>query len=108
MSSESGKQVGEEFRPLVESFERIGSPWRLVVLDTLYGAEMRFSELRGATGANQSTLARVLDDLETAGLVERRVEEESPVATYYGLTQKGAALQPALCSLTEWAEEYLG
>lgn len=108
MSSEGGQQVGGDFRPLVESFERIGSPWRLVVLDTLDGAEMRFSELRETTDANQSTLARVLDDLEAEGLVERRIEEESPVATYYGLTEKGTALQPALRSLTEWAEEYLG
>jgi len=108
MSSDGGKQVGGTDRPLFESFERIGSPWRLVVLDTLHGAEMRFSELRDATGANQSTLARVLDHLEADGLVERRIEEESPVATYYRLTEKGTALQPALRSLAEWAEEWLG
>ena len=108
MSSEGGRRVRGDNRPLVESFDRIGSPWRLVVLDTLHGAEMRFSELREATGANQSTLARVLNDLKADGLVERRLEEDSPVATYYGLTEKGTALQPALRSLTEWAEEWLG
>ncbi len=108
MFSEGGQRVGGDASPLLESFERIGSPWRLVVLDTLHGTEMRFSELREATGASQSTLARVLDDLESEGLVDRRVEEESPVATYYWLTEKGRALQPALRSLTEWAEEYLG
>jgi DNA-binding HxlR family transcriptional regulator len=108
MSSEGGPRVRGSVRPLVESFDRIGSPWRLVVLDTLQGREMRFSELREATGANQSTLARVLDDLDADGLVQRRLEEDSPVATYYGLTEKGTALQPALRSLTEWAEEWLG
>jgi len=107
MSSEGGSRVGGSVRPLVESFDRIGSPWRLVVLDTLDGREMRFSDLREATGANKSTLARVLDDLETDGLVERRIEEDSPVATYYGLTEKGVALQPTLRSLSEWAEEWL-
>lgn len=107
MSSNGVSRVGGNIRPLVESFDRIGSPWRLVVLDTLHGAEMRFTELREEIGANPSTLARVLDDLTADELVERRIEEESPVATYYQLTEKGAALQPALRSLNEWAQEWL-
>jgi DNA-binding HxlR family transcriptional regulator len=99
--------MGSNVRPLVESFDRIGSPWRLVVLDSLYGEEMRFNELKRSTGANTSTLARVLDNLEDDGLVERRIEEASPVATYYRLTEKGKALKPVIRSLTEWAEEWL-
>jgi len=108
MSSEWGSRVGRDVRPLVESFERIGSPWRLVVLDRLHGEELRFNQLKESTGAPASTLARVLDDLEADGLVDRRLEAESPVATYYRLTDKGRALEPALRSLTEWAEEWLG
>lgn len=100
--------MGRDVRPLVESFERIGSPWRLVVLDRLHGEELRFNQLKESTGAPASTLARVLDDLEADGLVDRRLEAESPVATYYRLTDKGRALEPALRSLTEWAEEWLG
>lgn len=107
MSSDGGTRMGGNLRPLVESFERIGSPWRLVVLDRLQGEELRFNELKRSTDANTSTLARVLDDLEENDLVERRIEEASPVATYYTLTEKGRALQPALRSLSEWAEEWV-
>jgi len=107
MATGSGSGVGSNVRPLVESFDRIGSPWRLVVLDSLHGEEKRFNELKRSTGANTSTLARALDNLEEEGLVERRIEEASPVATYYQLTEKGRALQPVIRSLTEWAEEWL-
>lgn len=96
-----------DVRPLVQSFEHIGSPWRLVVLDRLQDQEMRFSELNRSIDASTSTLSRVLDDLEEDGLVERRIEEASPIATYYTVTEKGGALQPALRSLAEWAEEWV-
>lgn len=107
MASRRGAQVGCDVNPLVESFERIGSTWRLVVLDRLYGEEMRFNELKRSVDANSRTLARVLDELTEEGLVDRRVEEAAPVASYYRLTEKGAALQPVFESLETWGEEWL-
>jgi DNA-binding HxlR family transcriptional regulator len=49
----------------------------------------------------------VLDDLQDMGFVNRRLEEESPVATYYSLTAKGESLFPVFDAIESWAEEWL-
>ena len=93
--------------PVVKAVEEIGSKWRLNVLHDLQEGEKRFNEVKESTGASSSTLSRVLDDLEELGLVERRVEER-PIASYYRLTEKGEALNPALDELGDWSEDWLG
>jgi len=92
--------------PVVEAIEEIGSQWRLVVLYDLQEGEKRFNELKRSTGSNSRTLSRVLDDLEAAGLVRRRVEEQ-PIASYYSLTEKGEALCPVMDRLEEWSAEWV-
>lgn len=92
--------------PVVEAVEEIGSQWRLLVLHDLQEGEKRFNELKRSTSASSRTLSRVLDDLEEAGLVARRVEER-PIASYYTLTEKGEALCPVLETLEGWAEEWV-
>jgi len=92
---------------VVDSLQLVGSQWRLLVLHDLQGGEKRFNELKRSTDANARTLSRVLDDLGDAGLVSRRVEEDAPVATYYSLTEKGAALCPVFDEIESWADEWL-
>lgn len=92
---------------VVKSIDQIGSRWRLVVLHALADGEYRFNELKRATDANARTLSRVLDDLQDLGFVERRLEAESPVATYYTLTEKGESLCPVFDAVEEWADEWL-
>ncbi|WP_181684649.1 winged helix-turn-helix transcriptional regulator [Halorhabdus salina] len=92
--------------PIVEAVEQIGSQWRLIVLYDLAEGEQRFNELKRSTGASSRTLSRVLDDLEDAGLVDRRVEDR-PIATYYSLTEKGQALCPIFTDLEGWADEWV-
>ncbi|WP_440008407.1 winged helix-turn-helix transcriptional regulator [Halomicrococcus sp. SG-WS-1] len=97
----------EGVRPVVESFELIGSQWRLVVLYDLHGEEKRFNELKRSTGASSRTLSRVLDDLRETGFVSRRTEADAPIATYYSLTEKGRSLCPVFDAMEEWAAEWL-
>jgi DNA-binding HxlR family transcriptional regulator len=96
---------------VVEAIDEIGSQWRLIVLHDLQdgddpGAEKRFNELKRSTSASSRTLSRVLDDLEDADLVERRVEDR-PIATYYRLSEKGRALCPVFESLERFSEEWV-
>ena len=93
--------------PVVDSIEQIGSQWRLVVLHELLNGESRFNELKRETDANARTLSRVLDDLQETGFVDRRLEEDSPVATYYSLTAKGESLAPVFEEIDSWAHEWL-
>ncbi|GAB3697997.1 winged helix-turn-helix transcriptional regulator [Halorubrum pallidum] len=93
--------------PVVDSLEQIGSRWRLVVLHELLNGESRFNELKRETDANARTLSRVLDDLQETGFVDRRLEEDSPVATFYSLTPKGESLAPVFEEIDDWAHEWL-
>jgi DNA-binding HxlR family transcriptional regulator len=93
--------------PVVDSIEQIGSQWRLVVLHELLSGEARFNELKRETDANARTLSRVLDDLQVTGFVDRRLEEDAPVATYYSLTDKGESLAPVFEEIDSWANEWL-
>lgn len=91
---------------IVEAIEQIGSKWRLIVLNDLDNGEKRFNELKHSTDASSRTLSRVLEDLQDADLVNRRVEDQ-PIATYYSLTEKSEALCPVFSELEEWSEQWL-
>ena len=103
---EPGPDADREACPVIEALDQIGSKWRLVVIHDLTAGEKRFNELKRSTGASSRTLSRVLDDLQDAGLVDRRFEEDAPVATYYSLTAKGKALCPVFEAIEEWATEW--
>lgn len=83
--------------PVVEAMEQIGSSWRLIILHNLLGEEVPLNELTRATGATSRTLARVLDDLEDADLIERRVEDK-PLATDYVSRIRGGDCSPSSTS----------
>jgi len=107
MSSPTALEEKYENCPVIEALEEIGSRWRMTVIHVLREGELRFNELKRATDANSQTLSRVLEELEDNGYVERRVEEDSPVAVYYSLTPKGAELHVAFDEIHEWGEKWL-
>ncbi|MDF9748481.1 winged helix-turn-helix transcriptional regulator [Natrinema salsiterrestre] len=92
---------------VVGAVEEMGAKWKLIILNDLRDGEKRFNELKRSTGASSYTLSRVLDDLEEEGFIENRKEFESPVASYYTLTEKGNALCPVFESLDAWGEDWL-
>ena len=92
---------------VIDSLEQIGSLWRLAVLHDLQDGENRFNELKRSTGASSRTLSRVVDDLGEMGFVDRRLEEDAPVATYYSLTEKGESLCPVFDAIGDWAKEWI-
>ncbi|MFP8958754.1 winged helix-turn-helix transcriptional regulator [Natrialbaceae archaeon A-CW3] len=103
-----GAALGESgLCPVVRSIEQIGSQWRLAVLHELQTGEHRFNELKRATDANARTLSRVLEDLGELGFVDRRIEEDAPIATYYSLTPKGRSLEPVFDEIECWAGSWL-
>ena len=103
----SQERYSEEACVVIDSLEQIGSQWRLIVLHDLQEGEKRFNELKRSTSASSRTLSRVLDDLGEMGFVNRRLEEDAPVATYYSLTEKGRSLCPVFDEIEAWADEWL-
>src|SRR5881396_1822300 len=100
---------GDEVCPYYhQAVELIGKRWTGAIVDALLLGERRFSEITQAVPEiSDRLLSMRLRELEGAGIVARRVLEGSPVRVEYGLTDKGAALEPAISALRDWAREWL-
>jgi DNA-binding HxlR family transcriptional regulator len=96
-----------EASPVVYAVETVGTPWRLQILYALRDAELRFNEVKGATGGRSKTVSDALEVLTEAGLITRRTEEAAPIAVYYRLTEKGTTLLSQLDHISEWAVEWM-
>jgi DNA-binding HxlR family transcriptional regulator len=93
--------------PVVRALDAVGTQWRLQVVYALRGSEMRFNELKRATGGRSKTVSDALDVLAENDLVARRTEEAAPIAVYYRLTEKGEALVDGLDAVNRWAVEWM-
>ena len=72
----------------------------------LSGAE-RYSQIGAAVpGLSDRLLAERLREFVEAGLVERDVLDEQPVAVRYRLTDKGSALAPVVRELLAWSHRW--
>jgi DNA-binding HxlR family transcriptional regulator len=93
---------------LARAFEFLGKRWNAVVLGSLQDRPAGFRELsRTIGGISDSVLSDRLADLCGAGLIARTVSEGPPITVSYALTDRGAALMPALEQISLWAQEHL-
>jgi DNA-binding HxlR family transcriptional regulator len=86
----------------------IGGRWKVPILWNLFTGTCRFGELsRKVGGATQKMLTQQLRELESDGLVHRKVYPEVPPRVEYSATALGRSLEPVVAALTEWGEKYL-
>jgi DNA-binding HxlR family transcriptional regulator len=88
--------------------ELVGKRWTGAILSVLMDGPLRFSEIgQLVPDLSDRLLSERLKELETEGIVERRVIDETPVRVEYALTEKGRALEPAVGALKSWARDWL-
>ena len=93
---------------LARAFDFLGKRWNGMVLGNLRDGPAGFRELsRAMGGISDSVLSDRLSDLASAGLIIRTVDEGPPLAVSYALSDRGAALIPALTQISLWAQEHL-
>jgi DNA-binding HxlR family transcriptional regulator len=91
-----------------KAVELVGGRWTGAVIRLLLTERMRFAELRAAIpDISDRMLSERLRELEAEGIVARIVIPETPVRVEYELTEKGRALEQALCALGRWAERWV-
>ena len=91
------------------AIELIGKRWTGAILCALTERPLRFGELgRAIPGLSDRLLSQRLRELEDEGLVLRKVEAGAPVRVTYSLSDKGAALKPAIAELQAWAKRWNG
>ena len=96
----------EDGRAVRGVLDRIGDKWSLLVVGTLAGGRLRFTELqRHIPGVSQRMLTLTLRHLERDGLVSRTVHAEVPPRVEYDLTATGRTLIAPSVALASWAIE---
>lgn len=93
--------------PVETTLTLIGSKWKVLILRDLLDGTKRFGELKKSIGGvSQKVLTAQLRDMETSGLLTRRVYAEVPPRVEYTLTDLGQSLRPILEAMSSWGEEY--
>jgi DNA-binding HxlR family transcriptional regulator len=92
--------------PIARSLERVGEWWSMLVMrDALHGLR-RFDEFQDSLGIAPNMLARRLNALVEAGLLERRRYSEHPPRYEYVPTARGRDFRPVLLSLLAWGNRH--
>ena len=98
---------GDGGRAIRGILDRVGDKWTLLVVATLDGERLRFTELQQRIpGISQRMLTRTVRHLERDGLVSRTVFAEVPPRVEYELTAAGRTLIEPAVALAEWAVDH--
>lgn len=86
----------------------IGGKWKPVIIYYLMEGTRRFGELRKLMpDATQKMLTQQLRELESDGVIHRKVYQVVPPKVEYSLTPYGRTLRPVMRELCKWGEKHM-
>ena len=82
----------------------LGGKWKIRILFTLFNnKKVRFNELKKVLKTiTQQMLSKQLKELETDGIINRKVYQVIPPKVEYSLTEFGLSVIPILKSFSDW------
>jgi len=94
--------------PVMTTLAVVGGKWKPAILWTIEQNEViRFGELKRAIpGITQKMLTQQLRELETDGIVNRKVYPEVPPKVEYSITSYGATLNKVLFEMAAWGTQH--
>jgi len=94
--------------PIATSLDILGDRWSLVIVRDMLVGKRTFNDfLASRERITTNVLTDRLNQLEQAGLVERRAYQQRPERFEYRLTVAGRGLLPVLQELCRWADLHL-
>lgn len=85
----------------------IDDKWKVLIIRDLLTGTKRFGELKKSlSGITQKVLTNNLRQMESSGLISRKVYAEVPPRVEYSLTDTGLSLKPILDSMVNWGNSY--
>ena len=92
--------------PMTSVMNVIGGKWKVIILYHLRDSTLRFGELRKRIPKiTQKMLTQQLRELESDGLVSRKVFPEVPPRVEYKSTALSDELRPIIDMLCEWGQK---
>ncbi len=89
------------------AIELVGRRWTGAILRSMLVGATRFGEIRAAVPSlSDRLLSERLRELESEGVIERKVIPSTPVRVEYTLTEKGRGLGSVVRAVAEWAETW--
>jgi DNA-binding HxlR family transcriptional regulator len=93
--------------PVDLTLQIVGGRWKGIVIWNLRDGIKRFSELkRTLVTINDKMLSQVLRELETQGVVNRKVYEVVPPKVEYSLTDEGKKLLPIMQAMSDYGGKF--
>ena len=93
--------------PVSAAVQVIGGKWKPVILFNLRDGAKRFSELRRAIpAATQKMLTQQLRELESDGIIDRKVFPVIPPHVEYSLSAHGRTLRSVLGAMCDWGQKH--
>lgn len=90
------------------AFQRIGGKYKGRILWVLKDGFLRYGELkRVIIGVTPKMLTQTLKELESDGLIVRKVYLEVPPRVEYSLTETGKELIPFISQMRSWGEKQM-
>lgn len=95
-----------QFCPVAKAMELLDERWTLLIIRELVTGSQHFNELRrGLPRMSPSLLSKRLQQLQRAGIVDRRPDGSS---VCYVLTPAGSELRPVVEALGSWGVRWIG
>ncbi|MGQ0551270.1 MAG: winged helix-turn-helix transcriptional regulator [Armatimonadota bacterium] len=92
---------------LARGVDVLGERWTLLIIRELLFGPKRFTDLlEGLPGVPPSLLSARLKELQTSGIVSKRVLPPPAASTVYDLTPAGKELEPILLALARWGAQF--
>src|SRR5215469_8482188 len=99
----SGKRQYGDPCGIARGLDVVGERWALLIVRELLLGPRRFTDLRdGLPGASPNVLSQRLDDLQAAGVVQRRRLPPPAASWVYELTARGYELEDVLLAVARW------
>ena len=98
------KEFGMKNCPIDFGLKIIGKKFTLHILrNMLLLKQKKFNEfLRSIEGINTKTLSLRLQEMESEGLINRKIIDQRPLRVEYSLTEKGKSLEPILVQMAKF------
>jgi len=108
LSSQSSTKESQSDCSVTITMNVIGGKWKMPIIHNLSNGLQRFSALkRLIPGVTQKMLVQQLRELESHGIVHRKVYAVVPPKVEYSLTEYGQTLTPILELMHEWGEKHV-
>ena len=87
--------------------EILSKRWNALIINQLLSGPQRFCSINSSLPISGRLLSQRLKELESEGVVSRKVYPEVPVRIEYELTVKGVALKKVFEEINHWSQEWI-